>query len=258
MNNQALIPFIEKYLAQRPPFFSLIRPQEAFLFQKYKKNIQSPSLDFGCGDGFFAQSAFGEKNIDIGLDVYQSRIREAKHIYKITQVYTGHHIPYSDQSIHTVVSNCVFEHLPHIQDAIAEIYRVLKPQGYLLTSVMTQQWDRHLAGSRLLGSAYIEWMHRRQIHINLFSLTQWKYLFIKQGFHIQDIVGYISPHNAMMLDLAHYVSIPSLIRHAITKKWSMMPSPLLQKKCAQFIAKHIEMNTPLPTSSGLFFVLQKK
>lgn len=258
MNKQQLLPYIFAYLAEKPSFFALIRPQEAFLFRKYKNFIQSPTLDFGCGDGFFAQLAF-PNGIHTGLDVYKSRAHEAKkrHIYRSILLYTGKYIPVPDHSYQTIVSNCVFEHLPAIQQSIEEIYRILKPGGYCITSVMTNQWDTHLAGSRLLGKTYVDWMHRKQIHINLFSLTQWKNIFTKQGFIIEDIVGYISPKNAAALDIAHYVSIPSLILHTITGKWSFVPWGWLRKWIANRILTYIEMPVPPEKSCALFFILKK-
>lgn len=45
------------------------------MYQKYKP-FNAPILDIGCGDGFFAKIAFGR--IDIGLDVKNSEINEAK------------------------------------------------------------------------------------------------------------------------------------------------------------------------------------
>ena len=68
---------ITGYLEARPFFFTLIRPQEALLFQQFNQLLKAPILDFGCGDGFFAQVVFQPLKIDLGLDVPSSRILEA-------------------------------------------------------------------------------------------------------------------------------------------------------------------------------------
>ena len=88
--------FIQKYVENRPLFMALIRPQEAMLFYKNKKIIKQPILDFGCGDGFFSKIVFGKKVIDVGLDITNSRAKEAEKngIYKRVTFYNGKTIPY--------------------------------------------------------------------------------------------------------------------------------------------------------------------
>jgi SAM-dependent methyltransferase len=44
-------------------------------------------------------------------------------------------IPYKESSVNLVVSNSVLEHIENYEAAINEIYRVLKPGGYLYLSV---------------------------------------------------------------------------------------------------------------------------
>ena len=94
---------LKKYLKFRPLFLSLIRSKEAWLFQKYLP-LKPPSFDLGCGDGFFAKTTFGK--IDIGLDVTDSRIKEAEEqgVYKKLVVYNGRKIPLKSRSIKTVIS----------------------------------------------------------------------------------------------------------------------------------------------------------
>jgi len=173
--------FIKKYLENRPMFMAIIRSQEALLFQKYHNFIKGKILDFGCGEGFFAKLVFGKYKIDIGLDLFNNkRIEEAKKekIYKKIILYDGDTIPYPDNSFDTIISNCVLEHIPNIGFSLKEIYRVLKPGGYFLTSVMTDQWENHLFGSKIFGKAYLNYMRKTQVHHNLFSNNQWQNCFI--------------------------------------------------------------------------------
>lgn len=106
--------FIKKYLENRPMFLAIIRSQEAMFFQKYKRFIKSKVLDFGCGDGFFAEVVFGKGKIDIGLDLENSRAKTAEKnkIYKKVIYYDGQKIPFKDNYFQTVVSNCVFRTYP--------------------------------------------------------------------------------------------------------------------------------------------------
>src|SRR3989339_2266359 len=139
--------FIKKYLENRPMFMAIIRSQEAVLFQKYIKLIKGHVLDFGCSEGFFAGLVFGKGRINVGLDLLDNkRIQVAikEKVYKKIKLYDGDIIPYSNNYFDTVVSNCVLEHIPNVKSSLSEIYRVLKPGGYFVSSVMADQWENNL------------------------------------------------------------------------------------------------------------------
>lgn len=260
IQKEALPGIIDQFLQHRPLFFSYIRPQEALLFRTFSSLIESPSLDYGCGDGFFATTTFGKtKTIDIGLDIYNSRIKEAEqyNIYRKIMLYSGTKIPLPANSLGSVISNCVLEHLPNIDMAIGEIHRVLKPGGICLTSVMTDQWNTNLIGTKVLGPIYAQWMQKQQVHVNLFSEEKWRNLFLKQGFSIQDCIGYLSPNNSRSLDFSHYLSFPSLLVKSLVGRWEGIPFALLRKVMSRQIAKGLEIPTDTARSSALFFVLKK-
>ncbi len=222
----SLLSFIKAYLRERPAFMSFIRPQEALLFNKYKEYITAPVLDFGCGDGFFAQVVFGKNKLDIGLEVKNNpRIEGAKKrsVYKKILTYDGITIPLKNNSVQTVISNCVFEHIPNISNSVSEIYRVLKKNGYCVTSVMTSDWSDMMLGTKLFGKRYAEWMNNRQEHESLLSKKQWETLFKKAGFNVMEEVGYINENTAKWLDLFHYLSLLSLISYKLFKKWVLFP-----------------------------------
>ena len=252
--------FIKKYLENRPMFMAIIRSQEAMLFQKYKKLIKGRILDFGCSEGFFAQTVFGKNKINVGLDLFNNeRIKEAKKekVYKKITLYDGNKIPYPDNYFNTVVSNCVLEHIPNIKLSLKEIYRVLKPGGYFLTSVMVDQWENYLFGSKIFGKMYIDHMRKTQIHHNLLANKLWKSYFQKTGFEIQSVEGYLYKKSSLFLDLFHYLSIGSLICHKLFKKWVLFSIAFLNKKITQFIKKIIVNENNPDKASALFFVLKK-
>ena len=252
--------FIQKYLENRPMFMAIIRGQEAMIFQKYNKLIKGKILDFGCGDGFFVDHIFGKNKINVGLDLFKNKqVEEARKekIYKKISLYDGGIIPYPDNYFNRVVSNCVLEHIPNIKLSLNEIYRVLKPGGYFLTSVMTDQWENNLFGSRIFGKKYLDYMRKTQFHYNLFSNQKWQFQFIQVGFKIQLIDGYLYKKSAFYLDLFHYLSIGSLISYKLFNKWILFSIPFLNKIKTQFIKKIIiDENNP-NKASALFFVLEK-
>jgi len=251
--------FIRKYIENRPLFMALIRPQEAILFYKNTKIIEQHVLDFGCGDGFFAETVFGKKSIDVGLDLINSRAKEAEKngIYKKIAYYDGKVIPYPNNYFNAIISNCVLEHILKLDVALKEIHRVLKPGGNFITTVMTDQWEKSLFGSKILGKVYVNWLRKKQEHFNLFSEKKWKSRFEKSGFTISKVEGYVSPKNALYLDLLHYFSLPSLISYKLFRKWSLnllKPSKLL----INFVERNISLNYNNNKSAALFIILTKK
>lgn len=251
--------FIQKYIDHRPLFMALIRPQEAMLFSENINHVKKPVLDFGCGDGFFAKTVFGKKVIDVGLDLKNTRAKEAENngIYKKVTYYDGRIIPYPNNYFNTVISNCVLEHIPNLDNTLKEIHRILKPSGTFVTTVMTDQWEKYLFGSRILGKIYVRWLRKKQKHFNLFSEKKWGLKFEKCGFGINKTKGYISPKNVFYLDLFHYLSIPSLIVYKLLGKWSLglFTAP---KFIFNFIKKNSNLKYVRKKSSALFVVLTKK
>ncbi|MBI4973254.1 class I SAM-dependent methyltransferase [Candidatus Roizmanbacteria bacterium] len=250
--------YISAYLRERPAFMSFIRPQEALLFQKHSHLIDSPVLDFGCGDGFFAQVVFGKHKLDIGLEVDNNpRIEEAKkrNVYKKILLYDGLAIPLKNNSVRTVISNCVFEHIPNISSSVNEIYRVLKKGGYCITSVMTSDWSDMMLGTKLFGQNYAKWMNKRQEHESILSKKQWRALFKKAGFTIVKEIGYVNERTAKWLDLFHYLSLPSLITYKLFKRWVLLP--WVNEKLVQWVETWHAPSLQKGKFAAYFYILRK-
>jgi SAM-dependent methyltransferase len=263
IDTKLLKKYIDGFLENRPAFFSLIRSQEAYLFTKLDEYIKGKILDFGAGDGYFADLIWDKKKIDVGLDISSSRIEEAKsvNVYKTLKVYDGDTIPFKTNTFDSVISNCVLEHIPGIQNSVNEICRVTKPKGYFLTGVMTNNWERFQFGPQFFGNYYKKKMRKQQEHFNLFTVGKWDSVFEKAGFKIVKRIGYISPLNAKWLDIYHYLSLPSLITYKLTKNWvlwkkwySIIP---LDKLALKLTKESLEENN-VKNSSAVFYVVQKK
>ncbi len=254
---KSLTYFITEYLKNAPLFMSFIRPQEALLFYENKKYIKPPVLDFGCGDGFFAQLAFNK--IEVGIDLYQNpRVNEAKNkkIYKKIVLYDGKKIPIDESSFKAVVSNCVLEHIPDVNQSVSEIYRVLKKDGYFITSVMTDNWSNMMFGSNIFGPSYARWLNKRQEHHSLFSESKWDKVFLKSGFKIEKKIGYVTKKQAIYLDIFHYLSIISLLSYRLIKKW--VPVPFLNLYWRSFILDKLKTTKISHSCAAVFYILRKK
>lgn len=251
-------PYIEAYLRNRPPFFTLIRSQEAALFEATERLLRSPVLDFGCGDGFFAQLVYGKERLDVGLDLGASRIHEAEvtRAYRDVVSYDGRTIPFPAGHFGSAISNCVLEHVADVQDVVREIGRVVDDGGVFLTSVMTDRWEDYMLGARLLGDRYRTFMRAQQEHRNLLTRAQWDEVFRSAGFTIESTVGYLSSRTALTLDGLHYFSIPSLAARRLTGRWVVMPE--LWARLAPLLERGIELPVDADRSAALFYVLRRR
>jgi SAM-dependent methyltransferase len=106
-------------------------------------------LDLGCGEGRHAISTYAEGKavVSIGVDLSLKDLRTTQQ--RFTEFSAIHHqekhfalsvasalqLPFADHSIDKIICSEVLEHIPDYQQAIAEIYRVLKPGGLLALSV---------------------------------------------------------------------------------------------------------------------------
>lgn len=96
-------------------------------------------LDYGCGSGGLVRAA-RERGVDIfGTDVFYggSTTRaeaEASGLLgdRIREMADGH-IPFRDATFDLVVNNQVMEHVEDLDATLAEIHRVLKPGGAVLS-----------------------------------------------------------------------------------------------------------------------------
>jgi len=101
-------------------------------------------LDLGSGAGndcFVARSIVGESGKVIGLDFATNMLKKARQNaeklgYKNVEFIKGdiEEMPIEDNTIDTLISNCVLNLVPDKELAFAQIYRTLKPSGHFCVS----------------------------------------------------------------------------------------------------------------------------
>lgn len=261
IDEKTLQKFVTSYLNFRPAFYALIRPQEAYLLNQNTQLFQAPILDFGCGDGFFASQVFGDNYIDVGLDLDNSRILQAKKIKTHQKLVTfdGKKVPFGSNTFSTIFSNSVLEHIPDISTNLNEIYRVLKPGGLFICSVMADKWEQFLPLGRLLGQTYINLLRKKQEHYNLFSHQKWRNIFEHHGFKIISNTGYLNKKTVNYFELCHYLSVPSLISYKISGCWTPIPNWHKPIRLSQKITSIInnDINSSLDECASLFFIMKR-
>ena len=89
-------------------------------------------LDFGCGEGEMVR-AFTSLGYDAyGIDIIDCPSLDPAHFRKIG--FDPYVLPYEDDYFDFIFSSSVFEHVQNTEEALREIYRVLKPSGATLHS----------------------------------------------------------------------------------------------------------------------------
>jgi ubiquinone/menaquinone biosynthesis C-methylase UbiE len=113
-------------------------------------------LDIGCGDGYLT-CLIGKsftRSIVTGLEAEEAGIRiarqRASNMPNVRfELSKGSELPFSDARFDVVVMADVIEHLPHVDDMLSQIRRVLKPAGFVIITTPNRQagskWDeRHV------------------------------------------------------------------------------------------------------------------
>lgn len=224
MKNLLANRFISPYLDNRPLFYVFTRPREASLFQQ-NFPLDTPVLDFGCGDGFFASVCFDSPGkIDIGFDVDSQVKTEAEKsgFYQKVIISSRKDIPFKEGYFKTVISNCVFEHIPELDQSLKEIHRVLGKKGLLLTTVMTDSWEKNLLGPKIFGESYRLWLRKKQKHFNLLSEKEWIKTFKKNNFQVLKKSSYLNKNEQQFCELFHYLSFPNLFYRTIFGRWTLI------------------------------------
>jgi ubiquinone/menaquinone biosynthesis C-methylase UbiE len=92
-------------------------------------------LDYGCADGGYTRALLcaGATGVS-GVDVAPDRIECAQKAHPDIPFYVGsdQQLPFADDSFDGVFMNEVFEHVSDEAQTLAEIYRLLRPGGYLI------------------------------------------------------------------------------------------------------------------------------
>jgi SAM-dependent methyltransferase len=101
--------------------------------------VKGDILDFGCGSKPY-ESLFSHADSYVGVD-----LENTGHDHFDSEIdfyYDGERLPFEDGSFDSVVCFEVLEHVFNIDEILAEINRVLKPNGKLLLTIPFA-WDEH-------------------------------------------------------------------------------------------------------------------
>jgi len=93
-------------------------------------------LDFGCGNGVMLPTLSGIFDTVVGIDLHTTAASRMKHEYGLSNVFlvaaNGMRLPFKDDSFNAVLATSTLEHFKDLDEAVAEIARITKQDGFLL------------------------------------------------------------------------------------------------------------------------------
>jgi SAM-dependent methyltransferase len=254
----------EQYLRERPAFLALVRGVECRLFEN-SGALEEPVLDLGCGDGFFAATAFVDQ-LFMGLDPDPGAVFEARKsgAYRNLVVAGQGYFPVRSDFFRTVIANCVLEHIPDATLVLQEVHRVLRPGGRFLFGVPSHFFADMLLGTAVLkqlglrqwARAYGTWFNSRSRHFHTDSPRIWQQRLNRHGFQVERYQYYLSPSAHKAFDFAHYLSIPRFISRKLTGKWVLFTNPVVNRLFAMWLRPYYENDT-LAKGPFVFFITRK-
>jgi ubiquinone/menaquinone biosynthesis C-methylase UbiE len=176
------------------PSLVLWRALEYAIYSKYR--LAEPVLDLACGDGQFFRLVWGRMRHVVGIDIDAQTCERARSsgVYQDVYQVPAHQLPFPDGAFASVFSNCALEHMDSIDQVLTEAYRVARPGGIFLASVVTDklvEWEMlpllaSKLGNEALGrrlKADFENYHHLQ---NPFSINEWIERVEKVGFRVKE------------------------------------------------------------------------
>lgn len=196
-----LTAYLRAYLREAAVATSIWRSIEAAALASVE--LHAPLLDIGCGFGEFVRLFFRDgRQPDIGIDIDAGELRRAiKHpTYKTIAQADARRMPFRDGSFSSIMSISTMEHIPNVDETIAEAARVLKPGGTFAYTVPIEAMTRNFTGHRVLriastGAAekYAGALHRQLTHVNIWPASKWVELTEAPGLTIERATPIVSP-----------------------------------------------------------------
>jgi SAM-dependent methyltransferase len=214
---------------------------------------EPPILDLGCGDGLVTY--FVIAHVDIGLDPDRDALEKSMPLCLYERVVPAavENADLPPDSLGTVISNSVLEHIPQIDAALAAAARALRPGGKLIFTAPTEHFSQTLA---LPGSGYADRRNRHFQHLNLWPIEEWQRRLARAGLQIVQVRPYLRPGWVRAwdaLELAQMVRIGSI--RLFGRMWRSLPASFLKRSAR--MASRLDLSSP-PPGGGRLIVAQKE
>ena len=95
-------------------------------------------MDFGCGRKPYQRLFCVDEYIGVDIEVSGHDHRDSV----IDVFYNGHTLPFENNSFDSIFTSETFEHLFNLDEILAELHRVLRPEGQMLITIPFS-WNEH-------------------------------------------------------------------------------------------------------------------
>lgn len=216
------------------------------------RRYEPPVLDLGCGDGIV--TSFVLPRVEIGIDPCPEAIRRASasRLYERLENASVEAAAISPETIGTVISNSVLEHVADLSAALRATARLLRPHGHLIFTVPTEAFSGWLA---LPTRAYGAWRNRHYEHRNLWPLDRWAHHLRQADLTLVAVQPYLRRELVAawdVMELAQRIRIGR--RRLFGLFWRRLPPGLLER-LAHRLAR-LDLAAP-PPGGGRLIVARK-
>jgi len=254
--------YIQRMLADATLPRLLIRGAECMLLSKV--DFARPMLDVGSGDGSFAEALFAEP-IDVGLDPWRQQMTYSRRLnayHHLVQA-AGNPMPFKDGAFASILSNSTLEHTQDPWAILQEMHRVARPGATCVITVPTPAFQEYLLGTslpRLFGISSISDLYRRFFdrvvrHVHTQPAEVWTKWMREAGFEVSRTRPYFSRRQTQLLELVHYLSVPSILTHAALGRWVLLPGKEKVLPYAKMLSHYAEPGTD---KEGAFVLIEAK
>ncbi len=248
------------------PFFrGLLRAMESRFYQGIL--MKAPTLDVGCGDGHFCQATFSGK-ISAGIDPTLCALKEAKErgAYDATIQADGSAIPYPENFFGSAYSNSVLEHTEDPTAVLLEIARVLEPGGLFVFCVPNNRFLPALAGAnylellglRSVAEKYRLFFNSASRHRTCEGIESWQVRLNQAGFQIEEAWDFISPRTFQVIEIGHYLGLPSLFLHMGLGKWNLVRAKWNYQLLLPWLRDYFNEPAAQPNGVYSFFITRRE
>ena len=186
-------------------------------------------VDFGCGNGaqtlFFAEDFDRLTGVDVGevyLEDFRREIVARGLEGRIQAVATdGGSIPLADGAADVVTSFTVLEHVHNEQAVLAEMRRILRPEGKLIITVPNRWWIFETHGADLpllpwnrvpLVSWWPKKLHDRWARARIYRRREIEKLLVQSGFTIESSFRMTAPMDMIPWEFLRGLARSTLFR----------------------------------------------
>lgn len=249
---------LDAYLRRAPLAHAFFRTAE--LTPLAGRILSRPILDLGCGAGELVSLAL-DGTVDVGLDVCPEQLQRARATSRYLRLEradascTG----LANESFNCILALSALEHMANPVAVVAEVFRLLRPGGKFVATVVLEDVHSHLLIPQILRclnleEAYLQGLDRVFNHRTLLSRQQLENMLLAQGFEAVESEKMVTPAVTRCWELFLFTAWPARYLGGFGR-WLVRAFGWLRKPVGKWLYNALDRNST--EGSVLFFVARK-